>query len=162
MENADKMPENNKNEEPEIHIPDPEIYLPTQCFRCDYLSTRLNRNVYLKMDCQLPSGSFKIRGMECLMQNAIKSGNFDSFVASSGGNAGIAASYVARHLGKKIKVFLPVTTPEKALNRLKELGAELHQEGANWNEADKLARKACEENSRIRYVPPFSDPLQWF
>ena len=53
------------------------------------------------------------------MQDAIKSGKFDSFVASSGGNAGIAASYVARHLGKPIKVFLPVTTPEKALNRLK-------------------------------------------
>jgi len=137
------------------------IYLPTQCYKCDYLSKKLGRNVWLKMDCNLPSGSFKIRGMECLMQNAIKSGKYDSFVASSGGNAGIAASYVARHLNKPIKVFLPMTTPEKALNRLRELGADLHQEGANWNEADKLARDACEKDSRIRYVPPFSDPLLW-
>ena len=47
------------------------------------------------------------------------------------------------------------------MNRLKELGADLHQEGENWNEADKLAREACEKNERIRYVPPFSDPLLW-
>jgi len=174
MENADKKLENgdklkqNENEEKttvqeKVHsdFHSDKIYLPTQCYKCDYLSSKLGRNVWLKMDCNLPSGSFKIRGMECLMQNAIKSGKYDSFVASSGGNAGIAASYVARHLNKPIKVFLPMTTPEKALNRLRELGADLHQEGANWNEADKLARDACEKDSRIRYVPPFSDPLLW-
>ncbi len=37
--------------------------------------------------------SFVSYGMECLMQKAIESGKYDSFVASSGGNAGIAASY---------------------------------------------------------------------
>lgn len=167
LENGDelKQTENEENVVQEQTVQEnfhsDKIYLPTQCYKCDYLSSKLGRNVWLKMDCNLPSGSFKIRGMECLMQKAIESGKYDSFVASSGGNAGIAASYVARHLNKPIKVFLPMTTPAKALNRLRELGADLHQEGANWNEADKLAREACEEDGRIRYLPPFSDPLLW-
>lgn len=99
--------------------------------------------------------------MEKLMTTAIQSEKYNCFVASSGGNAGIAASYVARHLNKPIKVFLPMSTPKKALDRLKQLGAELHQEGANWNEADALAQKECEMNEKARYVPPFSDPLLW-
>ena len=66
------------------------IYTPSQLYKCDYLSERLSRNVYVKMDCNLPSGSFKIRGMEKLMTTAIQSEKYNCFVASSGGNAGIA------------------------------------------------------------------------
>ena len=47
------------------------------------------------------------------------------------------------------------------MNRLTELGAELHQEGENWNAADILARAACQADPKAKYLNPFDDPLLW-
>ena len=149
------------------------LYQPTQLLKSLYLSERLGLTVLLKMDCALPSGSFKIRGMSHLIQTCIKQ-NYTSFVASSGGNAGIAATTVCAKLKMPLHVFLPVTTPKKIIDKLKLIypadpknpeklpGVQITQSGANWNEADKLAREKVETSTeKIKYISPFDDPLLW-
>ena len=44
---------------------------------------------------------------------------FKKFVASSGGNAGMAAAYTARNLGVPITIFVPKSTPDFMVERLK-------------------------------------------
>ena len=70
-----------------------QLYEPTQLIKSEHYSALLGRNVFLKMDCSLPSGSFKIRGMSHLIQTCVLTGQYNRFIASSGGNAGIAAAY---------------------------------------------------------------------
>lgn len=120
------------------------LYQPTQLVKSLYLSERLNMTVLLKMDCALPSGSFKIRGMSHLIQSCASQG-FTSFVASSGGNAGIAATTVCAKLKMPLHVFLPMTTPKRIIDKLRLIypadpknpeslpGVQITQQGANWN-----------------------------
>ena len=51
--------------------------------------------VWLKMDALQPSGSFKLRGVGRLVQQAAQNGARE-IVCASGGNAGFAAAYAAR------------------------------------------------------------------
>ena len=48
--------------------------------------------VFYKMDCLQPSGSFKDRGLGCLIQLSVDRGPVSKLVSSSGGNAGYSAT----------------------------------------------------------------------
>lgn len=142
-----------------------QLFEPTQLVRSLYLSERLGKNVFLKMDCQLPSGSFKIRGMSYLVQESIKHGK-TNFVASSGGNAGIAATYACSQFNVPIHVYLPGYTADSVVAKLKliypdESKLTVTKIGNNWNEADAEARKKADLDKNCKYINPFDDPLLW-
>lgn len=50
------------------------IHVRSPCFRSNPLSDRLGCNVWLKMDCMQPSGSFKLRGLSAAVANAASRG----------------------------------------------------------------------------------------
>merc|ERR1712232_607879 len=102
-------------------------------------SDHIGAEVYLKMDCMQPPGSFKIRGIGETVRSAVEAGA-SRIVSSSGGNAGLAAAYAAKSLGVPATVVLPTTTPEGVHVRLRRYGAEVVVHGNVWDEADKLAR----------------------
>lgn len=52
------------------------------------------------------------------IDKAVEDG-FKKFVASSGGNAGMAAAYAARNLNMPITIFVPKSTPQFLVKRLK-------------------------------------------
>ena len=116
-------------------------------------------NVWFKMDCWQPSGSFKLRGMDALLRFHAGQGRRD-FVASSGGNAGFSLAFAARRLGCAVTVVVPGSTPARMRDMIAAEGAELRVHGAVWNEADGLARTLAEETGAV-YVSPFDDPLLW-
>lgn len=117
---------------------------------------KVRGQVYLKLDNLQPTGSFKIRGIGLLCQNAVKQGA-RHFVSSSGGNAGLAAAYAARKLNAQAKVIVPETTSEWARKKIKEQGATLVVHGKTWAHADDLARELAEKDGFV-YVPPFDHP----
>ena len=49
-----------------------------------------------------------------------------------GGNAGLAAAYIARELGLPITVVIPETTPSFIADKLKEEGANVEIVGQVW------------------------------
>lgn len=125
--------------------------------------------VYLKLDLLQRSGSFKDRGMAhlCatvrrvheanLRQKREQQGGEDGatddrggatrmrVISSSGGNAGLAVTTVARDVpGMDVSVVVPETTKPMVVGKLRSLGAEVTVHGANWNEADALARRRVE------------------
>lgn len=143
------------------------------------LSQLTGRNVYLKLDCLQPSGSFKDRGMAhlCTTVKKIYSANRqqqgnsqDDFkmkvISSSGGNAGLAVTTVARNIpGMDVSVIVPETTKPLVIEKLKSLGAHVTVHGKVWNEADALARQmvkdAEEKGEGSVYVSPYDNPLLW-
>ncbi|MFK7956429.1 MAG: pyridoxal-phosphate dependent enzyme [Lysobacterales bacterium] len=115
--------------------------------------------VWLKMECDQPTGSFKIRGMSRLVQEA-KDAGAAAIVGSSGGNAGLAVAYAAKKLALKCHVVVPQTTPELTLERLKSLGAQVRRSGIDWSESDRVARQLCNELGGV-YAHPFDHPEIW-
>lgn len=117
------------------------------------------RSVWLKLECDQPTGSFKIRGMSRLCRHARETGA-SAVVSSSGGNAGLAVAYAAARLELECHVIVPETTPGLTVHRLELLGARVRQQGADWNGADKVARELCAEINGF-YAHPFDHPEIW-
>ena len=55
---------------------------------------------------------------------------------------------------------MPKTTKQMMIDKLQNIGAVVTVFGANWNEADALAREEAIGEGTL-YVPPFDHPLIW-
>ncbi len=86
-----------------------------------------------KLEFLQHTGSFKPRGAfaNLLTRKAPAAG----VVAASGGNHGAAAAFAAMRLGIKAAIFVPETTPQAKLDRIRAYGAELVATGAVYAEA---------------------------
>lgn len=117
------------------------------------------RSVYLKMDCDQPAGSFKIRGIGALCEQQAALG-VRGFVSSSGGNAGLAVAYAGTRLSLPCTIVVPSTTSESVRQRMRDLNADVFEFGEVWDESDVHARKIAKKK-RMAYVHPFDDPVIW-
>lgn len=134
------------------------LWLDTPLIRSTALSRPGGRSVWLKMEALQPTGSFKIRGIGHACQVHAAQG-CQRFLASSGGNAGLAVAYAGRLLGLPVKVVVPQSTTERARSLLQAEGAEVMVHGASWLEAHAHALSLCRGSDA--YIHPFDDPLLW-
>jgi len=123
------------------------------------LSRALGKQVWLKLDNLQPSGSFKLRGIGNLCQNAHAKGA-THFVCPSGGNAGFAAAVAGAALKVRTTIVVPQTTPESVREKIRAIGAEVLVHGAIWDEANQEALRLCEQPQAV-YIPPFDHPDIW-
>ncbi|XP_075048393.1 serine dehydratase-like [Mixophyes fleayi] len=123
------------------------------------LSKMAGTQVLMKLENIQPMGSFKIRGIGHLCQKLAKKG-CKKFVCSSGGNAGLAASYACSKLGLPATIVVPGSTPEKIIHKLQDLGAEVVVTGKVWDDADACAHRLAEAPGSL-YISPFNHPLLW-
>lgn len=123
------------------------------------LSHKTGQQVFLKMECNQPTGSFKIRGIGRLCQKFAKDG-CTHLVASSGGNAGNAVAYAGRKLGIPVTVFVPKKTNPIYLRQLELQGAIVRMEGDIWDEAHQAAMEFL-PTVNGGYVHPFDHPVLW-
>lgn len=114
---------------------------------------------WLKLECDQPTGSFKIRGMARLCGYA-KDQGASAVVSSSGGNAGLAVAFAAKQLDLGCHVIVPLTTPALTVQRLTALGAQVSQQGEDWHAADAAAREFCKELGAF-YAHPFDHEQIW-
>ena len=135
------------------------LHQHTPLFENVEINARLGKRVYLKMDCFQPVGSFKIRGIGLLCQEAVQRG-VTHLVSSSGGNAGLAAAYAGRRLGVDVTVVVPETTSATARRRIEAEGAEVIIHGAAWDEANQFALQLVEKLNGA-YIHPFDHPTIW-
>ncbi len=117
------------------------------------------REVSYKMECDQPSGSFKLRGLGALCADHAARG-CEQVVTSSGGNAGLAVAYSARRLGLDATVFVPEVSGPSVERALAAAGARVCVHGLVWDETDVEARKYAAANAAT-YVHPFDHPLIW-
>ena len=135
-----------------------QLHINTPLIHSRPLSQITGHNVWLKMDALQPSGSFKIRGVGFACQEYFKNGA-RSFISSSGGNAGLAVAYAGRMLNIPVRVVVPETTSERAIELLRLEQAEVVVHGSSWQEANQLASTMVGETDA--FIHPFDDPLLW-
>ncbi|XP_041344665.1 serine dehydratase-like [Pyrgilauda ruficollis] len=123
------------------------------------LSKAVGTKVFMKLENVQPSGSFKIRGIGHLCQDAAKKG-CRRFVCSSGGNAGLAAAYAARELALPITVVVPSSSGPTPVRKLQQLGATVEVYGKVWDDANSRAQELAKTEGWV-IIPPFDHPLVW-
>lgn len=134
------------------------LHAVTPCFASPALSTP-RREVWLKMDCCQPAGSFKIRGIGRLCGELAEAGT-EGIVCASGGNAGYAAAWSARALGLRCRIVLPHSSPGHLEARLEALGAQVERHGSHWQQAHAYAVGQAHASGE-GYVHPFDHPTIW-
>ena len=92
------------------------------------ITSKSRQRLFYKMECDQPSYSFKIRGMERLCRYHLEKG-VKRFVASSGGNAGYSLAYVGQQLDLEVSVVVPSTTTSYMIDKIKSLGAKVEING---------------------------------
>jgi L-serine/L-threonine ammonia-lyase len=137
------------------------LYLRTPLVRSEPLSKLTGKDVYIKLDCLQPSGSFKDRGMANLCQTLQATKGTQKLIASSGGNAGLAVATVGPKIGMSVSVVVPESTKPNVIAKLKSLNADVTIHGKIWNEADLLARERVDKDPQAEYVSPYDNPLLW-
>jgi len=105
-------------------------YLPqTRLVRAASLANS-KQKVFLKLESEMPTGSFKVRGAIYALSVHEPGGGVREVVASSTGNHGAAIAYAAQLLGWKARIFLPEKCNPVKRNNIARLGAEIVEKGA--------------------------------
>ena len=103
------------------------------------LSERVRADVHLKLEGELPTGSFKVRGAYYALWTHAQESEVSEVVAASTGNHGAAVAWAARELGVSAQVFVPVGANAVKVDRIKSLGARLTEVGADIEDARRAA-----------------------
>jgi threonine dehydratase len=118
---------------------------PTRIARAASLSSP-RHDVFLKLETDLPTGSFKVRGaiyalsMKLERDGARTTPGSLEVVCASTGNHGAAVAYAARLLGVRATIFLPIDPNPVKAARIRDLGAGLVESGADLSAAIDAAQ----------------------
>lgn len=131
---------------------------PTRLVPADGLTRRLGVPSYLKLEHELPTGSFKPRGALHALSTRLRAGRVEGVVASSTGNHGAAVAFAARTLGISATVFLPRDPNPVKRDRIRELGAEVVERGPDLASAFLAAREHAARTGAV-LLNDATDPL---
>jgi threonine dehydratase len=102
---------------------------PTRLVDAPFLSGETGKRAWLKLEAELPTGSFKVRGALWALAAQLQRGRLDEVVASSTGNHGAAVAWAANLLGVKARIFLPAGCNPVKRGRIASLEAEIVESG---------------------------------
>jgi threonine dehydratase len=115
-------------------------FAATRMIGAPVLSERAGKRVYLKLEAELPTGSFKVRGALWSLATRLKRGSVGEVITSSTGNHGAAVAYAAKLLGVPARIFLPAGCNPVKRRKIASLGAEIVEcGGADLAAAFQLA-----------------------
>jgi len=118
------------------------------------LEALLNKEVYYKLEYLQPTRSFKVRGA-CSKVLSLEHCE-EGVVTASGGNHGLAVSYICNELKIPAIVYLPVNTTNEKIESIKFWGATPVLHGSSWDEADQQAQQYSKD-MELPYVHAFDD-----
>jgi threonine dehydratase len=127
-------------------VPETRLLRTTRLSKPD--SDRSGAYVYLKLECEGPTGSFKVRGAYHAIdvQQKARGGALTGVVTSSTGNHGLAVAYAAGKLNLPAKIFLPVNPNPAKRARIAELDAEIVEVGNFLEETRRHAAAFARES----------------
>jgi len=103
------------------------------------LRQRADAAVYVKLETEMPTGSFKVRGALFALHAELEQRPVTEVVAASTGNHGAAVAYAAKALGVSAKIFVPCSVNAVKRNRIQELGASIVEDGKDITDARGFA-----------------------
>ncbi len=122
------------------------------------LSRQFGCNLYLKLECQQYTSSFKTRGAFIAMQSLSSAQRESGVIAMSAGNHAQAVAYHAERMGTPAVIVMPAQTPFAKVARTQSYGAEVVLEGRNLNECENTVNKLIEERG-LTLIHPYDDEL---
>jgi threonine dehydratase len=81
--------------------------------------------VWLKLECLQPIGSFKLRGALSAVRAAASSELIDGVVTASAGNMAQGVAWAAREAGVRARIVAPDAAPRAKLDAVERLGGEI-------------------------------------
>ena len=129
----------------------------TPLTRSQFLSDLCSGNVYLKLENQQVTQSFKIRGVMNKLLHLSQQEKSRGVITASAGNHGKAVAFGAQKLGFKAKVVVPTSTPTIKIDGIKQYGAELLVYGETYTDAERKAKELSQIEGSL-YISPYNDP----
>jgi threonine dehydratase len=130
----------------------------------DWLSERTGASVWLKPECWQPTGSFKVRGALNKVGLLVDTNQPRGIVTGSAGNHGLGVAYAARSWVSisaaettSADIFVPATAPRTKIDKMRHLGAVVHEAGKTYEDAHQAAEAFARETGAT-YVAAYDDP----
>lgn len=121
-------------------------------------STKVGTQVYLKLENQQTTGSFKIRGSLNKVLSLTEAERAKGIVASSAGNHAQGVAYSAHKVGAKARIVMPANSPLVKVLATQSYGAQVDLVGQVYDEAYTRARE-LEAEKGYTFVHAFDDDL---
>lgn len=133
-------------------------YLPqTRLVAAPSLSRTTGTNIYLKLETELPTSSFKPRGAIYALSVNLNRRKIREVIATSTGNHGAAVAYAARLFNVPARIFLPENPNPVKRARIAELGATIVEKGEDVVECFHLASAYAKQDG-IYFLNDATDP----
>lgn len=129
----------------------PSVYSPA-------LSTMTDADIWLKLENQQITSSFKARGAFTRMSAMFTEEAKRGVITMSAGNHAQAVAYHAKQMGMPAVIVMPSQTPFAKINRTRAWGAEVILEGRNLNECEGVVAKVIAERG-MTLIHPYNDEL---
>ena len=119
---------------------------PTRLMRAERIGRESDTRIYLKLETDLPTGSFKPRGALYALMNNLEQRSVKGVVAASTGNHGAAVAYAARLAKLPATIFLPESPNPIKRARIVALGANVREVESQGPSLANAAEKFAVEN----------------
>lgn len=130
---------------------------PTPAEHSRRLSGLAGCEIYLKLENQQYTGSFKERGAVSRLALLTPEEARRGVVAMSAGNHAQAVAYHAARIGVAAVIVMPRATPFTKIERTESLGGKVLLEGDNLAEAQIFAESLANRDG-LTFVHPYDDP----
>lgn len=131
----------------------------TRLVRSDALSRSVGGDVFLKLENEQITGSFKLRGALNALSTLPADAMARGVVTSSAGNHGMGVAYAAKSIGIKAKIYVPRTAPEVKKSGIRALSAELDDSQPDYDAAMATAKAFANDTGREYVNPCLGDQL---
>lgn len=130
---------------------------PTPLIYSESLSRRLGFDLWLKLENLQPIGAFKIRGGIYLISKLSDEQKALGVVSASTGNHGQSIAYAARLFGTRAVICVPESANPIKVASMERLGADVIQEGRDFDEARMNAERLQREAGML-YIHSANEP----
>ena len=129
----------------------------TPMVRSAYLSARTGAEVWLKLECRQPTGSFKVRGALNRIGRLTPEEKARGIVTGSAGNHGLGVAHAAQSWGGiSTDIFVPTNAPRAKVDKLRHFDITLHLEGDTYEAAHQAAEAFARETGAT-YIQAYDD-----
>jgi threonine dehydratase len=131
----------------------------TPLIKSSALSEIAGGDVYLKLENQQTTGSFKLRGALNVLSTLSADARKRGVVASSAGNHGLGVAYAAKHFGVPATIFVPSTAPHVKRDGIVALGATIDTTQPDYDKAMDAAKAFAAERGATFINPCLGEML---
>ncbi len=129
------------------------VFPPTPLRYSEALSALTRSPVWLKLEVEQVTGSFKVRGAYTVLHRMPADERARGVVASSAGNHGLGVAWASHHFGAPATLYVPRDAPQVKKDGIAALGATVNDDATDYDHAMVLA-KAHAAREGIRFINP--------